>query len=102
MMRKLTPEEKLKKRERRARYMTIFVNGKMKKVIRPQAIDGIPVEQFIERNADPIFLVQNDMIDQLPEFECFESTFSCEFKNSTNECRTEISKNNENIDDMPF
>jgi hypothetical protein len=101
-MRKLTPEEKLKQRERRARYMTIFINGKLKKIIRPQVIDGIPVEQFIERNADPIFLVQNDMIERMPEFESYEPTSSLEFKNSTNECRTEIPTNDEDIYDMPF
>ena len=33
--------------------MTIFVNGKQKRVLRPQLIDGLPADEFIARNADP-------------------------------------------------
>jgi hypothetical protein len=39
--------------------MTVFVNGKQIRVPRPQLIDGVPVDEFIARNADPIWLHQN-------------------------------------------
>ena len=59
--RKLTAEQKAAKQERRKKYMTIFVNGKQKRVIRPPMIDGMPLEEFIARNADPTWLHQNEM-----------------------------------------
>ena len=59
--RKLTTAEKRERRERKRKYMTIFVNGKQKRVPRPQQIDGLPVDEFIARNADPIWLQQNEM-----------------------------------------
>ena len=43
--------------------MTIFINGKQKRVLRPQEIDGLPVDEFIIRNADPFWLHQNGMWD---------------------------------------
>ncbi|ACD89671.1 hypothetical protein Clim_0581 [Chlorobium limicola DSM 245] len=59
--RKLTAAEKAEKKRRRETYMTIFINGKQKRVKRPQTIDGMDVEEFIRRNADPIWLHQNEM-----------------------------------------
>ena len=59
--RKLTPAEKAGKRRRRKEYMTIFINGKQKRVKRPPTVDGIPVDEFIRNNADPIWLHQNEM-----------------------------------------
>lgn len=59
--RKLTPAEKRAKRQRRREFMTIFVNGKMKQVRRPPTIDGMTVDELIARNADPIWLQQNEM-----------------------------------------
>lgn len=59
--RKLTSAEKAEKRRRRKEYMTIFMNGKQKRVKRPPTVDGIPVDQFIRNNADPIWLHQNEM-----------------------------------------
>jgi len=41
--------------------MTILVNGKQKRVKRPVTIDGMDVDEFIRRNADPIWLHQNEM-----------------------------------------
>jgi len=41
--------------------MTIFINGKQKRVRRPQTIEGLDVDEFIRRNADPIWLHQNEM-----------------------------------------
>ena len=59
--RKLSNGEKRARRERKRKYMTIFVNGKQKRVPRPQLIDGLPVDEFIARNADPIWLHQNGL-----------------------------------------
>ena len=59
--RKLTAREKAEKRKRRREFMTIFVNGKQKRVRRPPTIDGLDVDEFIRRNADPIWLHQNEM-----------------------------------------
>jgi len=59
--RKLTPAEKAEKKRRRKEFMTIFVNGKQKRVKRPPTIDGMDVDEFIRKNADPIWLHQNGM-----------------------------------------
>ena len=63
--RKLTAREKAAKKKRRAETMIIFINGKQKRVPRPPTIDGMPVDEFIRRNADPIWLVQNEMLEVL-------------------------------------
>ena len=49
------------RRERKKKFMTIFINGKQKRVPRPPLIDGLPVEEFIARNADPIWLHENEL-----------------------------------------
>ena len=67
--RKLTPAEKAEKKRRRREYMTIFVNGKQKRVKREPTIDGIPIDEFIRRNADPIWLLQNEMYEELHHWE---------------------------------
>ena len=59
--RKLTAAEKRARKKRREEFMTIFINGKQKRVKRPPAIDGLPLDEFIRRNADPIWLHQNEM-----------------------------------------
>ena len=59
--RKLTAAERRARRERREDYMTIFINGKQTRVPRPQQIEGLDVDAFIARNADPIWLHQNEM-----------------------------------------
>jgi hypothetical protein len=59
--RKRTPAEKRARRERQKKFMTIFINGKQKSVPRPQLIDGLDVDEFIVRNADPIWLHQNEL-----------------------------------------
>lgn len=41
--------------------MTVFMNGKQKKVKRPELIDGVDIDTFILNNADPIWLHQNEM-----------------------------------------
>jgi len=48
--------------------MTIFVNGKQKRIRRPVLIEGLDPDEFIRRNADPIWLHQNEMWEYMPEF----------------------------------
>lgn len=69
--RKLSKAQK----ERRKKYKTIFINGKQKRVLREPTIDGLPVDEFIRRNADPIWLHQNGMWEYLEptESDLFES-----------------------------
>ena len=47
--------------------MTIFIHGKMKRVRRPPTIDGIPVDEFIRRDADPIWLHQNGLWEYMDQ-----------------------------------
>src|SRR6266567_6089346 len=49
------------KKKRQQKFMTILINGKQKRVKRPPTIDGIGIEEFIRKNADPIWLHQNEM-----------------------------------------
>ncbi len=65
--RKLTAAEKAEKKRERREYMTIFVNGKQKRVKRPPTIDGVDVDEFIRRNADPIWLHQNEMWEYMDQ-----------------------------------
>ena len=70
--RKRTAAEKRARREHRQKFMTIFINGKQKQVPRPPTIDGIPVDEFIARNADPIWLHQNGLWELMPADESFD------------------------------
>ena len=72
---KLTPEQKAEMKKRREEYMTVFMNGKQKRVKRPRTIDGISVEEFILRNADPIWLHQNEMWEHIDQNENKDLTF---------------------------
>ena len=58
---KLTPSQKAAKKKRQKEYMTVFMNGKQKRIKRPPTIDGMSVDEFIRNNADPIWLHQNEM-----------------------------------------
>ena len=58
--RKRTAAERQARRERKKQYMTIFMHGKQVRVPRPQLIEGLPVDEFIARNADPIWLHENE------------------------------------------
>jgi hypothetical protein len=53
--RKLTATQKREK----AQFMTIFINGKQKRVRRPVLIDGLDPDEFYLRNADTIALHQD-------------------------------------------
>jgi len=67
--RKLTAAEKAEKKRRQKEYMTIFIHGKQKRVKRPPTIDGMDVDEFIRRNADPIWLHQNEMWEYMTDDE---------------------------------
>jgi len=69
LKRKLTAAEKAEKMRRQKEFMTIFINGKQKRVRRPPTIDGVDVDDFIRRNADPIWLHQNEMWEYMPDNE---------------------------------
>ena len=64
--RKPTTAEKKARQKRRKEFMTIFINGKQKRVKRPPTVDGMDVDEFIKRNADPTWLQQNEMWEQMP------------------------------------
>ena len=49
--------------------MNIFINEKQKHVKRPPTIDGQDVDEFIRRNADPIWLHQNEMWEYIDDFQ---------------------------------
>ncbi len=59
--RRRTTAEKRAHRERKQKSMTFFMNGRQKRVPLPQLIQGLPVEEFIARNADPIWLHENGL-----------------------------------------
>ncbi len=58
---KLTAAQKKAKAERQKIYMWVFMNGKQVRIKRPPTIDGLSVDEYISRNADPIWLHQNEM-----------------------------------------
>lgn len=63
--RALTAQQKAEKKRRRQEYMTVFVRGRQKRVKRPPTIDGISVEEFIRKNADPLWYHENEMWDEI-------------------------------------
>lgn len=63
--RKLTQETKRKRRRRE--FKTRSINEKQNRGRREPTIDGIPVDEFILRNADPIWLHQNEMWEYIQE-----------------------------------
>ncbi len=66
---KLSPAQKAAKKKRQKEYMTIIVNGKQKRVKRPPTIDGMNADEFIKKNADPIWLHQNEMWEYMDQTE---------------------------------
>ncbi|MBN2569423.1 MAG: hypothetical protein JXB42_08345 [Deltaproteobacteria bacterium] len=59
--RKLTPAQKVAKKKRQKECITVFINGKQKRVKRPPTIEGMDVDEFIRANANSIWLHQNEM-----------------------------------------
>lgn len=64
---KLTAAQRREKKRRKAETMIIFINGRQKRVPRPPTIEGLPADEFIRRNADPIWLHQNERWDLLDQ-----------------------------------
>ncbi len=52
--------------------MTIFIGGKQKSIKLPPTVEGMDVDEFIHRNADPIWLHQNEIWEVLQEGEMAE------------------------------
>jgi hypothetical protein len=65
--RKLTAAQKRARRKRRKEFMTIFINGKQKRVRRPPTIEGMDADEFIRRNADPVWLHQNGLWEYIDQ-----------------------------------
>ena len=59
--RKLTAAEKAEKKRRRLLYKFVFINGKQVRVKREPQIEGMNADEFIRRNADPLWLHQNEL-----------------------------------------
>jgi len=55
------------KLERQKKYQTVHMNGKQVRINRPQLIVGLSVDEFIDQNADPIWLYQNGMWEKIDE-----------------------------------
>jgi len=89
---KLTPEQKRAKKRRKAEFRTVFINGKQKRVRREPTIDGLPIDEFIRRNADPIWLHQNEM------WECVDSGAEPSAKSHGPSARRHADED----DDIPF
>jgi hypothetical protein len=49
--------------------MTVFINGKQRRIKRPPTIEGMDAEEFIRRNADPIWLHQNELWEYIDQNE---------------------------------
>lgn len=67
---KLTPAQKrarkAAKAERQRKFEMVFINGKQVRIKRPPTVDGMPVDEFIEKNADPVWLHQNGLWEMMP------------------------------------
>jgi len=57
-----------KKREK-AQFMTIFINGKQKRVRHAARIDGLDPDEFYLRNANPIALHQDGLSEWIADDE---------------------------------
>jgi hypothetical protein len=64
--RKLTTTEKAERARRRRDFETVFFGGKMKRVRRSPMVEGMAANEFIARNADPVWLHQNEMWEDIP------------------------------------
>lgn len=61
LSKKMKKIRKNKKIEQKKKYKFIFINGNQVKVKKEPEIDGVPVDDFIKANADPIWLHQNEL-----------------------------------------
>ena len=97
--RKLTAAQKAEKRRRQREFMTIFVNGKQKRVKREPTIDGLPVDEFIRRNADPVWLMQHGMYEELHEYEQAQKSDTVAHGQPEKDV---AQANDDSDDDLPF
>jgi len=56
---------KVAKAERQKKYEWVFMHGKQVRIKRIPTIDGMGVDEFIQQNANPIFLHQNEMWEDI-------------------------------------
>jgi hypothetical protein len=75
---KLTAAQRAARKKRKAEFMTVFMNGRQVRVRRPPTVDGIPVDEFIRHNADPIWLHQHEYWEILHEREMAKQEGSSE------------------------
>ncbi len=70
---KLTPAQKRAqkkvKAEKQKKYEWVFMNGKQVRIKRRPTIDGMDVDEYIQKNADPIWLHQNGMWEYMDKEE---------------------------------
>jgi len=68
--RKLTSAQKRAKKEAKAemqkKYTWVFINGKQVRVKKPPTIDGMNIDEYIQNNADPTWLHQNEALWDFP------------------------------------
>ncbi len=68
---KLSAEVKRRRKKTKAenqkKYEWVFMSGKQVRIRRQPTIDGIPVDEYIERNADPVWLQQNGLYELIPD-----------------------------------
>jgi hypothetical protein len=87
---KFTPAQKrarkAAKAERQRKYEWVFINGKQVRIKRPPTVDGMPVDQFSEENADPVWLHQKEMWELMP---VEETTFGLELSMEPDESEDE-------------
>ncbi len=53
------------KAERQKKYMWVFMNGKQVRVKRSSTIDGMDIDEYIQDNADPTWLHQNEIWEHI-------------------------------------
>jgi hypothetical protein len=68
---KLTPAQKRAKKkakaERQKKYEWVFMNGKQIRIKRQPTVDGMSVDEFVQNNAGPIWLHQNEMWEHMDQ-----------------------------------
>jgi len=98
---KLTTAQRAEKKRRHEEYMTIFIRGKQKRIRRPPTIDGMDVYEFVLRNADPVWLHQNEMREylemKLPDEPCKSEPAPAKIRKEPQ--ISEVKKLNHEVDD---
>lgn len=74
---KLTPAQRRARKRRKQEFETVFMNGKQVRVRREPTVDGMSVDEFVRRNADPVWLVENGEYEMLEERAAEEGGGGC-------------------------